>query len=1110
MESISPLDFLDADPRPTCVVDSRKSASDAEPHIELSNTALRKQAHLLDAVRGDDDDHTGVKARLRAWIVGESEGAPESIVVEGIDGYRLFGYTVKRRWKVIQWQEADRTVGLPIGNGGYISVGEGASNGGHGALSKGKPSEPSIYESTVSEELDPIRLIRGLSGLFEGSVGCREMGAFWTELVVALMSPGHGCLFAFVYSLQHQRKSTDSPALGWTSKHQLAAAQGCQAAGLTLPEEMNIATGKTRFASACRTAQARVEPLNLDEEELGSLHIGGSPYGHSGEYSAYARAVLCPILVRGAKVATGFLVLGIRPSVASGQLSRAWLECITKFTSERMQAIMNAEEATTATDEHESKSKVLEDALADRNDVTEKLASTLTMMEMVDVGIFDYNTEGVLLHANESFYKLSGHPKGPAAKSYSWADCVFPEDKDLTFSHWTLLSQGTATTFEMRWKRPAESTFDGAEDTEGQWVLAACVPTKNESGEVISVSGCITDIAAQKRSQSDALKRAEALERAQASEKRFSRFAEAAPIGIYIVDLEGKMQYCNRGWFEITGHPVVEDYAQIDWSSVLSDQGNTMTEAQWDLMVNHKQSVNYQFQLRRAWSNGHDAQGQMWALASAYPELSADGTVTAVAGTLTDISQLKWAESMQKQRIDEAIEAKRQQDNFIDMTSHEIRNPLGAVIHCADLILSTLTEMADLLGGNTTFLPPRQRTQFDELREGALEAVNTIISCSGHQKRIVDDILTLSKLDSRLLTIVPSPVRIDDVLRDAANMFDVDAKKVDVELRVVREQSLGTLAVDWVMLDTGRLMQVLINLITNALKFTQKEAVRVVTLSMGASRSRLSEQELDVEFVPVHTLRERGNAGADWGTGEEVCLYFRVSDTGCGFSTEQKVMIFERFAQASPRTHSRYGGSGLGLFITRELIEMQGGEIGVSSRPGDGAAFAFYITARSVVAPGPDSSSVRPRKSSKQLGSKPAKAGYTILVVEDNLVNQKVLRKQLEKLGHIVHVVSHGGEALKLLKSTACWKGNGASPLALDVVLMDIEMPIMDGFTCTRKIREAQAQGNIKGHLPVIAVSANARREQISHALECGMDDTISKPFRIVDLIPKMDRLVAG
>jgi CheY-like chemotaxis protein len=128
-------------------------------------------------------------------------------------------------------------------------------------------------------------------------------------------------------------------------------------------------------------------------------------------------------------------------------------------------------------------------------------------------------------------------------------------------------------------------------------------------------------------------------------------------------------------------------------------------------------------------------------------------------------------------------------------------------------------------------------------------------------------------------------------------------------------------------------------------------------------------------------------------------------------------------------------------------------------------------------------------------------------VVEDNLVNQKILRMQLQKLGHEVHVVSHGREALEFLQTTSCWKGRSSSPINISVVLMDIEMPIMNGLECTREIRKAESEGRVRRHLPIIAVSANAREGQVRYAMECGVDDAISKPFRVADLMPIIERL---
>jgi CheY-like chemotaxis protein len=418
------------------------------------------------------------------------------------------------------------------------------------------------------------------------------------------------------------------------------------------------------------------------------------------------------------------------------------------------------------------------------------------------------------------------------------------------------------------------------------------------------------------------------------------------------------------------------------------------------------------------------------------------------------------------------------------------------------MISSELADMRTLITTSAKSSP--QLIPFGERCEAVIESVSVIISCCAHQRRIIDDILTLSKLDSKLLAIAPSLTHLNSMLIELEKMFEADAQKFDVSLRV--EKDLGT--VQWAMLDTGRLTQVLTNLITNATKFTQKEAKRIVTITVGVSRTPPSERDLDVEWVPAGISRERSHAGTGTGSDDEIYLHFTVSDTGCGFDEEQKSRIFERFSQASPRTHSKYGGSGLGLFISREMIELEGGEIGVSSRPGHGATFAFYISARSAEAPQSTQQSPSRALPSRNQKSENAGAKLSILVVEDNLVNQKVLRMQLQKLGHEVHVVSHGGEALDFLRTTSCWKGNPTSTVHISIILMDVEMPVMNGLECTRRIREAESAGHIERHLPIVAVSANAREGQVRHAIECGVDDAISKPFRVADLMPVIERLV--
>jgi CheY-like chemotaxis protein len=258
-----------------------------------------------------------------------------------------------------------------------------------------------------------------------------------------------------------------------------------------------------------------------------------------------------------------------------------------------------------------------------------------------------------------------------------------------------------------------------------------------------------------------------------------------------------------------------------------------------------------------------------------------------------------------------------------------------------------------------------------------------------------------------------------------------------------------------------------------------------------------------------------------------IYLCITVQDTGRGLDESEIKNLFHLFAQANPKTHQTYGGSGLGLFISRQLVEMQGGEIGVTSQAGKGSIFQFYIKTRRTAPPqevqqkpdlqllvredalreacavetsalqnGTKMLNVQPEAANPLSPALNPQQGFHILVVEDNLVNQKVVSKQLRKSGHVVNVANHGEEALDFIHRSEFWDGVEDGE-RLHVVLMDLEMPVMDGITCVKRIRELQATGKIKGHVPVIAVTANARKDQIIKSMDAGMvcQNFILKPF---------------
>ena len=584
------------------------------------------------------------------------------------------------------------------------------------------------------------------------------------------------------------------------------------------------------------------------------------------------------------------------------------------------------------------------------------------------------------------------------------------------------------------------------------------------------------------------------------SETKFTRMAEFAPVGMFIANSEGRITYCNDNWYEITRHPK-EENSTDNWMDSVKDEDMEKVSKLWNSLVIDKIPMNAEFRFKTPWTDRNNNIGDTWVLASAYPERSEDGSLKSVFGSVTNISQQKWAEDFQKRRREEAVELKRQQENFIDITSHEMRNPLSAILQCADEISMSLSDFRSENPSNK---------KISALLESNIDAAQTIALCANHQKRIVDDVLTLSKLDSALLIVTPVDVQSVHVVQRALKMFEGEMQNADIKMEFKVDDSFNKLRVDWVRIDPSRLLQVLINLTTNAIKFTTTQARRTIKITLSALLERPSNKDVNlVNYFPTRSKRKDLTETADWGTGDPVYIHFAVRDTGRGLSESEMKLLFLRFSQASPRTHVQYGGSGLGLFISRELVELQGGEIGVSSESGVGSTFAFYVKARRSTTPEEAMeslhSAVEARKAPSVKLSKvsssnviPKPGGISVkppisnhdlkvLIVEDNLVNQRVLQKQLRNIGCVVYVANHGGECIDRLKESTFWVGHAETAVDISVILMDQEMPVMDGLACTRKIRELQKTGEVIRHIPIIAVTANARSEQIDTALSTGM-----------------------
>jgi PAS domain S-box-containing protein len=382
---------------------------------------------------------------------------------------------------------------------------------------------------------------------------------------------------------------------------------------------------------------------------------------------------------------------------------------------------------------------------------------------------------------------------------------------------------------------------------------------------------------------------------------RMRRMTELSPLGMYLFDSKGRLLEGNERYFEMTGHPRDKN-DEFSFTGLFEYKSQQDALDMWhDMMTTHKPSTR-ELQLRNPKAEPRDLNGEhieYWVLASSQPEMSPDGEVISIMGSIADISQIKWAQGLQEQRLREAEESKRQQNEFIDITSHEMRNPLSAILICADDIRDTLTDHKFSDGDL-------------KMARECIEAANNIALCVQHQKAIVDDILTVSKLDSHLLSIIPVPAQPVIIIQRAMAMFRPEVQAKGINMKYHPHDSLAELEIDWVMLDPTRLLQIAVNLITNAIKFTQNSPNRVITIHICA---HADQPDFDVPkefgFVPPrHAVVDFAN-GEGWGSGQLIYLRTEVHDTGVGLSTQEKTLLFEKFAQASPRTHVQYGGSGL-------------------------------------------------------------------------------------------------------------------------------------------------------------------------------------------------------
>ncbi|KAI4728902.1 hypothetical protein E4T49_03345 [Aureobasidium sp. EXF-10728] len=616
-----------------------------------------------------------------------------------------------------------------------------------------------------------------------------------------------------------------------------------------------------------------------------------------------------------------------------------------------------------------------------------------------------------------------------------------------------------------------------------------------------------------------------ALLEAEMQEDSYARMARQAPIGMYMLRPDGYPVFVNDAYLELHGVSRAQFYKSADegfgWNPTLHEDDVALANDMWTSTISGTKPIQNVVRIM----NKDCPDGVRFVESMSFAERDEAGIITSVQGWLLDVSPRKLNERLIQEKLQDALENKRATETFLDMLSHEMRNPLSSILQLADGIISLLDT------------PPTSDT-VEPLKDSA----QTITLCARHMKTIIDEVLTFSKLDSNLLVLSLERAQAPTIIETALKMFEKEIEHAKIVANMEIDQSYADLAVDFVLVDPSRLLQVIINFLSNSIKFTKFEQERRITIKLAASATKPTEKDFGIAFLdprkdPTKDTSMPSTPTVDmpefkFELGEEVYIYVGVEDTGRGLTKDECKVLFQRFAQASPKTYKTYGGSGLGLFISRGLSELHGGQIGVKSAAGVGSTFAFFIKTRRAEPPKPASGTESVKSAEALTGvldlthaegqkhvkvltkSSTTEESYLsvkdlhVLVCEDNKINQKVIAQQLRRLGvHTVHVADDGLAALNFLATTT-FCSSSATAVPLSIILMDVEMPVMDGLGAIRRIRQSESKGDIAKHVPVIAITANARQEQVAVALEAGMDEVVTKPFLVRELVPRMVALV--
>ena len=616
-------------------------------------------------------------------------------------------------------------------------------------------------------------------------------------------------------------------------------------------------------------------------------------------------------------------------------------------------------------------------------------------------GLWDWFLDTNLLTTNATFHRLIDEPspEGPIDGGYFFSR-IHPEDLPEVEALAGAALSGAAESYESTFRmRTGSGRY--------RWIRSTGrVLERAPDGRPLRMTGQQFDVDAERR----------AVEQLAHLQERLRIFVEHTRAAVAMFDREGRYLVASRGWTDYFG-------LEADALSGQSWRSGRRLGSEWAERLRRGaagESLGGAPDRHRV--PGGEARWIGWQIE---PWYQPDRAVGGVMVMISDLDHQIEHETRLNEARERAEAASRAKSAFLANMSHEIRTPMNGILGMVEILLGTSLDEAQLDGARTI--------------QRSAEALLTVIN----------DVLDFSKVEAGKLELSVAPFSVSQHVADIAHLLGPRAREAGLSLLVECPDDLV------VQGDGGRLRQVLINLVGNALKFTEEGQVNLSVRPLGEDRVR-----------------------------------FEVRDTGIGIPPDRLAMVFEAFAQVDGSSSRRHQGTGLGLSIARQLVRLMGGELTATSAVGQGSSFVFELPLPAATLVG----ELAPATEAEAEAT--TRSALRLLVADDNPVNRKVASKLLERLGHQVVTAENGREAVTKLQTEK----------PFDAIFMDVQMPELDGTEATRAIR---ALDGALGRVPVIALTAHALDSDRARCLAAGMDDYLSKPVRVPELEAALRRVGA-